>query len=69
MYSSPAVITVSLPEKLNSEEIGNILEKEGYLLSTNSSYLIERNWIQICLMGEFSRQTISPLLGFLKKFN
>ena len=69
LYSSPAVITVSLPEKLNSAEIGNILEKEGYLLSANSSYLIERNWIQICLMGEFSRQIISPLLGLLKKFN
>ena len=65
-HSTPAVITVSLPDRLNSAHIGNILEKEGYLLSTNSAYLIERNWIQICLMGEFSRQTISPLLGLLK---
>jgi predicted DNA-binding protein (MmcQ/YjbR family) len=37
---------------VNSVELGNKLAKRGYLLSCNSEYLAERNWIQICLMGD-----------------
>ena len=68
-HSTPAVITIPIPDKLKSAQLGDRLEKEGYLLSSNSSYLIKRNWIQICLMGEFSRNTISPLIDLLQKFS
>ena len=67
-HSTPAVITIPVPDNLKSDQLGEILELEGYLLSSNSSYLIERNWIQICLMGEFSRKTIFPLVDLLQKF-
>lgn len=50
-WSSPAIITYSLPKKINSEKFGEIMERKGYLLSYKSSYLIKRNWIQVCVMG------------------
>ena len=58
---SPAVVTIVLPDSVNSVTVGAELEKEGYLLSANSQYLKDRNWIQICLMGEPSRDQLSAV--------
>ena len=65
-HASPAVITVSLPVEVNSAALGKSLDGAGYLLSYNSDYLLSRNWIQVCLMGNFSRDRIAPLLGILR---
>jgi len=66
--ASPAVITLALPETMSSEEVGSQLEDAGFLLSYRSSYLLERNWIQICLMGDtHSWETIQPLLNTLPR--
>ena len=37
------------------------MEERGYELSYLSSYLRERNWIQICLMGEHGREELAAL--------
>lgn len=50
-HSSPAVITFSLPSNINSEKFGKMMEEVGYYFSFNSYYLIEKNWIQACIMG------------------
>ena len=63
---SPAVITINLPDGLDSREVGSQLKKNGYLLSYESRYLQLRNWIQICLMGEPTQREIQPLVGLLK---
>ena len=65
-HSSPAVITVELPEEASSSELGRRLEQAGYFLSYNSAYLLERNWIQVCLMGEISREAVAPLLDAMR---
>jgi aspartate aminotransferase-like enzyme len=62
---SSAVVTIALPASVNSATVGAELEKEGYLLSANSQYLKDRNWIQICLMGEPSREQLSAVLTAL----
>ena len=67
-HASPAVITIALPQTMSSENVGALLEEAGYLLSYNSDYLRERNWIQICLMGDFSQESIEPLLEVLRHF-
>jgi aspartate aminotransferase-like enzyme len=67
-HASPAVLTVALPAELSSKTVGWQLQKAGYLLSYRSEYLLKRNWIQICLMGEFSRQHLSSLLSILGMF-
>jgi len=65
--TSPAVITLALPPALNSVKIGEAMQEAGYLLSYNSSYLRRKNWIQICLMGECSREKIVPVANALNR--
>ena len=67
-HNSPAVVTLALPPTISSERVGRELEEAGYFLSYKSRYLLERNWIQVCLMGECSRDDIVPLLDALQKF-
>lgn len=47
----PAVVTIVLPEVHSSEAVGDMLKEHGVLVSYRSSYLLERNWIQACMMG------------------
>ena len=65
--TSPAVITIALPPELDSVKIGAAMQESGYLLSYNSEYLRPRNWIQICLMGECSREKVVSLLNTLNR--
>ncbi|MCW5589000.1 MAG: aminotransferase class V-fold PLP-dependent enzyme [Legionellales bacterium] len=48
---NPAVLTFALPTDINSQLVGDALAQAGYLLSYQSGYLAERNWLQICLFG------------------
>lgn len=66
--TSPAVLTVALPPNLSSRTVGWQLQKAGYLLSYRSDYLLKRNWIQICLMGEFSQESLVSLLEVLRSY-
>jgi aspartate aminotransferase-like enzyme len=63
---SPAVVTIHLPEDLNSVKIGGLMQETGYLLSFNSEYLRRKNWIQICLMGEC---TMEKMISCLNAFH
>jgi aspartate aminotransferase-like enzyme len=65
--TSPAVVTIQLPEELNSVRIGGLMEESGYLLSFNSEYLRRKNWIQICLMGDCGKEKLVSLLNGLKR--
>jgi aspartate aminotransferase-like enzyme len=67
--ASPAVITIALPNSVSSDRAGSRLEEAGYLLSYKSEYLLKRNWIQICLMGEYSRRKLFHLVNALKEFS
>ncbi len=66
-HACPGVVTIALPLGVSSAGLGRRLEEQGYLLSFNSNYLLKRNWIQVCLMGEFSADNLKPLLGLLRK--
>ena len=66
-HACPGVLTIALPQWVSSIVLGRRLEEQGYLLSFNSDYLLKRNWIQVCLMGEFSADSLNPLLGLLRK--
>lgn len=65
--TSPAVITIALPTEMNSLKIGGLIQEAGYLLSYNSEYLRRKNWIQICLMGECTREKLVSLLNAMKR--
>jgi aspartate aminotransferase-like enzyme len=49
---APHVTTLVLPESIASRDIGKLLENEGILVSYLSEYLLAKNYIQICFMGE-----------------
>jgi len=65
-HASPAVISLALPPGLRSLDVGEQLERDGFLLSYRSGYLAKRNWIQVGLMGEVSRGQLERLLGLLR---
>ena len=66
-YSSPAVITVALPPQISSRQLGETMEKRGWLLSFLSGYLLERNLVQICLMGTVSEeQSLQMMEAFVE---
>jgi len=64
-HAAPAVVTIALPSDIPSKTIGGLLKRAGCLLSYNSSYLLQRNWIQICLMGEWPREHLETLPDML----
>jgi len=66
-HASPAVVTIELPPEIDSEVVGDQARAAGFLLGYQSRYLIQRNWIQVCFMGAFSRKGAQRFLGFLKK--
>lgn len=63
--ASPAVTTIVLPPALSSVAVGDKLAAHGFLLSYQSRYLVERNWIQICLMGDYRTDALPGLLRVL----
>jgi len=65
--AAPHVVTIQLPQHIRSDEAARSLERSGFLLSYASGYLLQRNWIQICLMGEVSRDVLPPLIRELQR--
>ena len=65
--TSPAVTTIALPESISSEWVGRKLDDAGFQLSYRSRYLRARNWVQICLMGEVARESLSELVALLTR--
>ena len=64
-HAAPAVLTVRLPDGLDSVAVGDAMERAGYLLSYMSAYLRERNWIQVCIMGECAEKNIAAMVARL----
>ncbi len=66
-----AVTTIALPtgtatnHAIDSERMGHALESLGFYTSYASGYLRERNWLQICLMGEVNRAQLERLIPVL----
>ncbi len=65
--SSPAVITLQIPVSKSSISIGDYLAENQIFTSYESAYLIEKNWIQVCLMGKHSKEQIEPLFECLDR--
>lgn len=63
--TSPAVVTIPLAQTVDSDKIGNALDQAGYLISYRSEYLLQKNWIQISLMGKHTKRGLRPLLDEL----
>lgn len=64
--AAPAVITVALPAEIDGRRLCRRMRRAGYRLACESAYLTARNWIQICLMGDFDDSELQALPGLLK---
>ena len=65
MDVSPAVTTIALPSPAAAERVGVEMEKAGFHLSYQSAYLLRRDWVQVCLMGDYPRDQLAPLVDRL----
>jgi aspartate aminotransferase-like enzyme/GNAT superfamily N-acetyltransferase len=64
-HASPGIITVALPAAISSAAVGEQLRAAGYSLAFRSRYLLQRNWLQIALMGDYSGPQLSSMLSSL----
>jgi aspartate aminotransferase-like enzyme len=64
-HASPAVITLELPPGQRAAAVGDTLKRRGLLVAYESEYLVQRNWLQIGLMGQCARTDLERLLGEL----
>jgi aspartate aminotransferase-like enzyme len=66
VYAVPGVLTIALPATANSLLVGEAMDVAGFLLSYRSGYLRERNWIQICLMGNYEQAMLDAVVAKLR---
>lgn len=64
-YQSPTVVTIPFENPVSSLEIGDDLLLNGYYVHSKNRYLLERNWLQISLMGETSDEDDEKLVQLL----
>jgi aspartate aminotransferase-like enzyme len=63
--AAPMVLTLLPPPGVQALALGEVLEERGIWLSYRSGYLVKRNLIQVCLMGEHHRWELEELLNVL----
>lgn len=65
--ASPIIVTLRLPPSTRADELGEALERRGFLTSHRSGYLFDRNWIQFCLMGAPDRPVLEALVEAVRE--
>jgi aspartate aminotransferase-like enzyme len=63
--AAPMVLTLQPPPGITALVLGEALEGREIWLSYRSGYLVERNLLQVCLMGEHHRWELEELVGVL----
>jgi aspartate aminotransferase-like enzyme len=64
--ATPIILTIEIPKMMNSTVIGDTLFFQGYQLHYESSYLQERNWIQIACVGNYKADELNKMITLLK---
>ncbi|MDQ8159616.1 MAG: GNAT family N-acetyltransferase [Gemmatimonadota bacterium] len=57
-HASPAVHTLIPPAGVSARALGERLRDSGWLISFESGYLCERDWLQVCLMGHYTPEAL-----------
>jgi aspartate aminotransferase-like enzyme len=64
-HPAPGIVTIALPPAVRSIEVAAALDRVGFAVAANSSYLVERNWIQISLMAAPPRHELRAVIDAL----
>ncbi|MGJ7920472.1 aminotransferase class V-fold PLP-dependent enzyme [Neobacillus sp. LXY-4] len=67
-YASPTIFTIEIPSNISSVELGETLYYQGFQLHYESSYLREKNWLQIATLGDYHGDDINKMLNLFAKF-
>jgi aspartate aminotransferase-like enzyme len=65
--AAPGIVTIALPAAIGSVGAGCELERVGFAVACHSTYLRDRNWIQISLMGRPSRRQLDDVVDALHR--
>jgi aspartate aminotransferase-like enzyme len=57
----PGVISIALPPQVSAARLARRMRLSGFLLAHRSDYLVHRNWLQLCLMGEWNERSLEIL--------
>ena len=57
----PGVISIALPAGVNAARLAQRMAHRGFLLAHQSAYLVQRNWVQVCLMGAWDERALEIL--------
>jgi len=55
------ILTLALPAACPAARLCQRMARRGYLLAHGSDYLRRRNWVQICLMGQWEARALEVL--------
>ncbi|MFB4212135.1 GNAT family N-acetyltransferase [Shouchella sp. JSM 1781072] len=64
---SPAILSIKLPKDLPSKKVGDSLKKASIIVSYESHYLLNRNVIQLALMGSMKEKNVLTVVEILIK--
>jgi aspartate aminotransferase-like enzyme len=64
--ASPVVHTLALPDDTPATIMGGALRQHGWLVSFECGYLRPRNWLQLCLIGEYHDAALRALPRVLR---
>lgn len=57
----PGIVTIMIPKEINSHTLIKSMAHHGYLIGGHSAYLLKRNWVQVCLMGQLQNDLLEIL--------
>jgi aspartate aminotransferase-like enzyme len=66
-HAAPGIVTLAIPDDVSAADVAVGLSKQGIQIAYQSRYLQERNWLQICLMGELDEAVLHVLPSELAK--
>jgi aspartate aminotransferase-like enzyme len=62
----PAIITIVMPESMNSVKFGKLMEDHNFSVNYNSEYLVRQNMIQICLFSDLSEDDMCFIIHVIE---
>lgn len=58
---TPGIVTLDIPRDIDAAVLLKAMARQGFLLAGHSRYLQQRNWIQVCLMGQLHHDLLDML--------
>ena len=66
-HAAPGIVTVEIPNDVSAADVALAISEQEIQIAYQSGYLQQRNWLQICLMGELDEAALRLLPSALAK--